>query len=265
MKPCLVKVIIPVYRNILSEQERISLDRAYHILANYPLVVVKPSSLALDALLERYPALTFESFNDDYFQSLSSYNRLMLSAEFYERFADTGYVLICQLDAYIFKDELEEWCLKGYDYVGAPWLVRPVYRFPLLRLTSWIKKQYCDVFHLPNGQTTNFQVGNGGLSLRKTDSFLHAIKLLQPVIQRYLSGKRHHTHNEDVFWAVEVNRHGLGFSYPDYMEALQFSFDKYPEWCYQLNGYQLPFGCHSWYKRKMKKFWYPIILGSRVK
>ncbi|KAA6342721.1 hypothetical protein EZS27_009559 [termite gut metagenome] len=265
MKSCLVKVIIPVYKNVLSENERISLDRAYSILKNYPIVVVKPSSLKPDMLFEDYPALTFESFNDAYFRNLSGYNKLMLSEEFYERFADTGYILVCQLDAYIFKDELKEWCLKGYDYIGAPWLVRPMYRFPILKFISWIKKQYCDLFDLPNGQITNFRVGNGGLSLRKVESHLNATRQLRPIIQFYLSRKRHHIYNEDVFWAVEVNRQGLGFLYPDCMEALQFSFDKYPKWCYKLNGYQLPFGCHSWYKRKMRKFWYPIILDSNVK
>ena len=32
--------------------------------------------------------------------------------------------------------------------------------------------------------------------------------------------------------------------------------------CYKYNNEQLPFGCHSWYKRRMKKFWFPIILGK---
>ncbi|KAA6337953.1 hypothetical protein EZS27_014007 [termite gut metagenome] len=265
MKSNLVKVIIPIYNDRLSENERISLDRTYNILNNYPIVIIKPYLLNLNFLSEKYPALAFESFDDDYFRSLSGYNKLMLSEEFYERFADTFYVLICQLDAYIFKDELKEWCLRGYDYVGAPWLIRPIYRFSLLRFTSWIKKQYCDFFNLPNGQITNFRVGNGGFSLRKTESHLNATKQLRPIIQFYLSRKRHHIYNEDVFWAVEVNKQGLGFRYPDCMEALQFSFDKYPKWCYKLNNYQLPFGCHSWYKRKMKKFWFPIILNSNIK
>ncbi|KAA6308084.1 hypothetical protein EZS27_040241, partial [termite gut metagenome] len=171
--------------------EQVSLSRTYRVLKNYPIVVVKPNSLKTDILSENYPELVFESFDDDYFRNLSCYNRLMLSEEFYERFADTCYVLICQLDVYIFKDELKEWCLRDYDYIGAPWLVRPVYRFPLLRFFSWMKKQYCDFFNLPNGQITNFKVGNGGLSLRKVESFLNAAKQLRPVIQHYLSGKRH--------------------------------------------------------------------------
>ena len=65
------------------------------------------------------------------------------------------------------------------------------------------------------------------------------------------------------FWATEAN----GFTYPKVKEAIRFSFDKYPSYCYKLNNWQLPFGCHSWYKRKMKKildgfYSFPIILTT---
>lgn len=44
----------------------------------------------------------------------------MLSAEFYDRFAAYEYVLIYQLDAFVFADRLAEFCQMGYDYIGAP-------------------------------------------------------------------------------------------------------------------------------------------------
>ena len=46
---------------------------------------------------------------------------LMLSPFFYESFLDFKYVLIHQLDVFIFKDELNYWCNQNYDYIGAPW------------------------------------------------------------------------------------------------------------------------------------------------
>ena len=224
----LVKVIIPVYKAELSEFEKVSLDRSYQILQNHPLTVIKPQSLAINSLLAEYPRLTVEEFNDSYFKSISGYNRLMLSPEFYRRFSNCQYILICQLDAYVFTDELTKWCDKDYDYIGAPWLVRPIYKFPLLTLVSWIKKQYCDFFRCPNSQITNFKVGNGGFSLRKVSSHLQATSKLTSTIKEYLSHTKNHIFNEDVFFSTEVNRHGLNFSYPTYLEALQFSFDKYP-------------------------------------
>ncbi|MDY4733016.1 MAG: DUF5672 family protein, partial [Sodaliphilus sp.] len=58
---------------------------------------------------------------------------------------------------------------------------------------------------------------------------------------------------------IEPNRNGLDFKYPDYLEAMKFSFDKHPAYCYKKNGNQLPFGCHGWNKKRMIKFWKKII------
>lgn len=68
------------------------------------------------------------------------YNRLMLSEDLYSAFSNYEYILICQSDAYIFRDELKEWCEAGYDYVGAPWLRRPLYDLPVM-------KQFMDLSH----------------------------------------------------------------------------------------------------------------------
>lgn len=252
----IVKVIIPVYTTEITSFEQISLERTCKVLHSYPLVVIKPRSLNLSSIQLKYPSLTTEDFDDSYFQSIAGYNSLMLSEEFYQRFEDCEYILICQLDAYIFRDELTEWCEKGYDYIGAPWLVRPIYRsFPM--------KQYRWLFRSAATRATDFKVGNGGLSLRKVSSHLKAVQQLKGVIEEFLRHTKNHVFNEDVFFAVEVNKHGLNFSYPSYMEALKFSFDKYPELCYKLNHEQLPFGCHSWFKKKMFKFWSKTIKSNQ--
>jgi hypothetical protein len=44
----------------------------------------------------------------------------MLSIDFYKRFRDYKFILIYQLDAYVFRDELEYWCEQDYDFIGAP-------------------------------------------------------------------------------------------------------------------------------------------------
>lgn len=61
-------------------------------------------------------------FNEQYFDSRKSYNELMLSVDFYRSFREYQYMLIYQLDAFVFEDQLEYWCNKGYDYIGAPWI-----------------------------------------------------------------------------------------------------------------------------------------------
>ena len=247
----LVKIIIPIYKATFSQEEKIALSRAYEILNAYPIVVVKPETLDLSALMREFPKIAYENFPEHYFAGISGYNRLMLSTAFYERFLSCDYILIYQLDAYVFRDELKEWCEKGYDYVGAPWLQRPVYRFPLISQVMRLRYLYQKRKGLPSKQDLYDNVGNGGLSLRKVESH-HRVTLEQRErICFFLSQRHYHLYNEDVFWATEAN----GFSYPDSLEALRFSFDKYPAYCYWLNKRQMPFGCHAWYKRKMRGFW----------
>ena len=243
-------MVIPIYKATLSSEERRSLTQAYDLLKGYPLVIIKPQSLDLSGITDEFPRLTLAAFDDSFFKGISSYNRLMLSPCFYERFHDSVYILIYQLDAYVFRDELREWCEKGYDYIGAPWLRRPVYRLPLLApLMRWIHSRQ-KAKGKPSKQDLYDKVGNGGLSLRKVASHLRITRLQEERIRYYLN-QAHHLYNEDVFWATEAE----GFAYPEAEEAIRFAFDKYPDYCYQLNGERLPFGCHAWYKRKMRKFW----------
>lgn len=256
-----VAVVVPIYRDHLDEYERMSLRSIVDRLGGYPLVFVKPQSLRLAEVGKAFPQLREENFPDSCFTNIHAYNTLMLSTEFYERFSGYTYILIAQLDTYIFRDELSQWCARGYDYVGAPWIVRRIYANPFMRLCSKIKKAYCDITGKPNSQITGNKVGNGGLSLRRVDAHIRATRQLKPLVDEYLSHERHHLFNEDVFFAVEPNRHGLHFSYPDCMEALKFSFDTHPAYCYNLLGRTLPFGCHGWSKKRMLKFWRPIIVG----
>ncbi|HRS68445.1 MAG TPA: DUF5672 family protein, partial [Paludibacteraceae bacterium] len=163
-----VKVIIPIYENDLNADEQRSLKQCYNILSAHPIVFVKPESLDISSWLNLYPFCTVTSFDDHFFESIAGYNELMLSRQFYERFLDTEYILIYQLDAYVFKDALMEWVNKGYDYVGAPWLLKPkyhcfYYRF-LLTIRSfgyWIQRKPFNLMIVGD------KVGNGGFSLRK--------------------------------------------------------------------------------------------------
>lgn len=250
-----VAVIIPVYKSTLTDLELRSLQQAYAVLGKYPIVIIKPASLDLTDFLNTYSGISTESFADDYFKGIAGYNKLMLSTELYERFRQYEYILIYQLDAYVFQDELQVWCNKGYDYVGAPWLKKEIYKLPLVSGIMKLIRCYCQYTNKPTKQAFYNKVGNGGLSLRKVESHYQATITYRKKIDYYLSQKRSHFYNEDVFWATEVS----DFTYPEAKEAILFAFDKYPAYCYKLTQGKLPFGCHSWYKRKMKKFWKPII------
>lgn len=223
------------------------------------MIAVKPESLDISELQQRYPTLKAESFANRYFRSIHGYNALMMSAEFYNRFSDFEYILIYQLDAWIFHDRLDDWMARGYDYAGAPWIPNPKYRTPFYRFTNALKRTWCDITGQYNSQNRYYKVGNGGFSLRKVASHREAVRQLKNEVGEYLSHAGEHLYNEDMFFSVEVNRHGLGFRYPDWLEALDFSFDTYPAECLELNGRRLPMGCHAWSKKKMWSFWKEVI------
>lgn len=250
-----VVVIIPIYKASLSADEALSLRQTCQVLGNHPLVVIQPQGLDLSALSAQYPVLQFQEFPASYFQGIMGYNRLMLAPAFYERFLGYEYMLICQLDAYIFRDELLAWCSKGYDYIGSPWLRRTVYDLPLLKQCMQLSLWWKHKRGLRSKQDLYNKVGNGGLSLRRVRPHYQVTLQKQDLIHFYTHREKLHLYNEDVFWALEPEH----FSYPSPQEALLFAFDKYPDYAYTLTGGQLPFGCHGWNKRKMRRFWKGIL------
>ena len=113
-----IAVVIPIYLPSLSNSERISLEQCLKLLSSYSIVVIKPESLDLDDIINFFGLTHIEAFPDKHFVSLRAYNKLVLSEEFYRSFQHYTYMLIYQLDAYVFKDELLNWANKGYDYIA---------------------------------------------------------------------------------------------------------------------------------------------------
>ena len=46
-------------------------------------------------------------------------------------------------------------------------------------------------------------------------------------------------------------------------EALRFSIDTHPAYALRRLGGDLPFGCHSWTKRRMRRAWRGIIPAAK--
>jgi hypothetical protein len=255
-----VAVIIPFYRDIITDYEKIALQQCEHILSAHPKIAVKPHSLILP---ETVGLINFDdviSFNDDYFKSLAGYNRLMLSAEFYKQLMEYEYMLVYQMDCFTFKDELTYWCNQNLDYIGAPW-IRKTYHKNAVELllvkiqqyfAGWIKQKNSET---PNQYQLNNRVGNGGFSLRRVKKFYDACTTMKPVIDFYLSQKGN-LYNEDVFWSIEVNRRGQVLNIPSCQTGLKFAFEVPPVKPHLLNDENLPFGCHDW--DRYDDFWRPV-------
>lgn len=227
-------VVVPVYKTELDDVETASLINNAAVLKNHDVVVVYSEGLDVSFYKRIVPALKYQAFRKSDFSSVKHYDRLLISPRFYRAFAEYEYMLICQYDAWIFKDELNEWCDKGYDYVGAPF-VDPFVgqlsaRMPFLSTLCMNK------------------VGNGGLSLRKISTHIkvtHRMQCISPLCTV--------TH-EDIFFTLFAPLFLRNYRRPDMEEANRFAVDKKARECVgRLNG-ALPFGCHGWYKRSTD-FW----------
>lgn len=251
--PVSVNVVIPVYKSQLTDYERISLTQCLRILSDYPIILAAPHALDVSAYREIAPSLQVRTFDDAYFSDVQGYNRLVLSEEFYEAFADQEYMLIHQLDAFVFQDDLAHWCRQNYDYIGAPWLRDRDFTGWLDRLDFSIRKRVATWLNLkkddgitPREIVSLNGVGNGGLSLRRVSALLRCLKKFKREIAEYEKITLHQYH-EDMFWGVEVNRHWPHLRIPDYREALYFSIEFHPKWAIEhYNHGKLPFGCHAW-------------------
>ena len=250
----LVKVVIPIYNEQLPDVELYALQNNLKLLAHYPIVFIAPETMDVTwyerhSLFENAELLRL---TEDWLgkkNGIAGYNRMLMLADFYALF-DAEYMLICQTDAFIFRDELKEWCNKGYDYVGAPWVPSTKYQYPVLKQYLWLRLYFSkNRMKLTRYNFMN-RVGNGGLSLRKVSSMIDASKEYAAVAEYYLS-KTEPLYQEDVFWSL-VPR---WFKYPTVSDALKFSFDIKPHVCYQLNGKKLPMGCHGITKKRYREFW----------
>lgn len=218
-------VVIPYYHTDLTESEQISWKQAVRIFKEETIILVIPQGMDCTAC-PKAENIYYRTIPKEWLESVASYNQMMLKKEFYEIFLEFDYILIYQLDAFVFRNELSAFCKLGFDYIGAPWLTGVLH--------------YRDIDHAV------WYVGNGGFSLRKVQSF---IKILDGINSYQLNLP------EDVFFAMQADR---GFHIAPKETALQFSFDAEVRKCYEANDFRIPFGCHAWEERDLE-FWRPYL------
>ncbi len=278
MKQCVIA--IPIYNSNPPKSEIASFKQVLTILGKHDITIFTYYDIDLavyeNIALKLNRTFFVEYFNKFYFDSVQSYNKLCLSKDFYLRFSQYEYMLIYQLDAWVFRDELTYWCDKGYDYIGAPLF------WPVLQEQNIYKMSY---------------VGNGGLSLRKISycikvlskssylpylkptgifriyynnnwlpaSYIKKIGLIKqiPFILLKLMGFKNNLHymyrsfvNEDMILSCYAKyAWGINVHLPSLMEASRFSFETHPSFLFRLNGGNLPFGCHAFQKYEYHSFW----------
>ena len=207
--------------------------------------------------------IRIDFFDKKWFDGKTGYQLLKQSKQLYQRYADYEFMLTYELDAYVFRDELEYWCNKQYDYIGAPWF-----------------EGYMDANS--NSQITG--VGNSGFSLRKIDACLEALEMISQkpldAITTFYKNRWHqavpsifraskygwastlfgYPRHEDVFWCDLVPQLVPNLNIATVEDAQRFAFEVNPELLYLNTGNTLPFGCHAW-RKCSPGFWKEQIPG----
>lgn len=229
-------IAIPIYKEFLSEIELKSLSQCIKILNKYPIRFLCPESLDITKyikLLERTNVdYGFERFPNVFFKSTYHYNRLMLNPDLYKRFIDYEFMLVYQLDAWVFRDELSYWCDQGFDYIGAPWY------------EGYEKATHTSKIISPSG--------NGGFSLRKNNSIMNALyKTFYNMVNKK-SCELNFYENEDVT-IVNFKKNGIEFNIAPASIGIYFASEfNFNESLRRTNGV-LPFGNHKTYLLKGAK------------
>jgi hypothetical protein len=246
-------VAIPVYKAALTTLEVMSLVRCAEVLGRHPLTFFGPSALDFSAYRTAVPDATITPFDDRYFRSLAGYSELLVTPAFYEAFAGFDFLLIYQLDAFVFEDRLAQWCAQGYDYLGAPWLDT-------------------------DGRWQG--VGNGGFSLRRVAACLDALGSTRRLSAQEVWAQVRHTtpsvlvrglkyhrkllahlglcndlawflrrwvrrgEPEDMFWGLHAARFHPPFRVAPPEVALHFAVEGWQEQAWRKLAGRPPFGCH---------------------
>jgi hypothetical protein len=236
------EIVIPIYKQKLTEEEQFAVDRTFKILGHYPITFFGPQGLLVDYYVERYSLARFKFFRKNFFESVQSYSRLLVSSEFYRAFEVNEFVLLVQPDVYIFKDDLITWLDKGYDYVAAPWPSGIAININFGKFTNSGR----------GGMYTAY-VGNGGFSLRRVKRCQELIEEHGDVADWFAQTGS----NEDLFFSFMGGLSG-DFNIPNLITASYFGMELEPERLWQLNGQRLPMGAHA-YNQYSPEFWRKFI------
>ena len=267
-----VIVTIPVYRFEMSANEESSFRRTVSVFGGkHPIAVFAPEGLDLINYTSICPELIIERFPAEFFRSIGDYSRLLLSEEFYQRFSLYKWLLICQLDVWVFRDELDFWCKGNFDFIGAP------------ISAHWDPDRDCSLRGI---------VGNGGFSLRRISVMLSVLQagdvpmysrkmLWKFCVQHFRKGnifrllitllrlvgvgnKRRICLNilrsqgacEDmVFRMIENSGILPTLVLPSLEEAAKFALDGENVWKYfKLSDCRPPFALHAWKRTEGREF-----------
>ena len=248
-----VCIVTPFHKSNLNESEKLSLKTIQKHFKNEKKFLVTFDENKID--LPNFERINFSKI---FFENIQGYNNLCTSAKFYRSFIDFEYILICQLDVIVLKNDLSEFISKNISYIGAPTGKKSP--FDRSRKKLWGRRYFC----------------NGGFSLRKTNDFIKVlesskigypfnyltiyeclksgfyryIKLyLKTLFSKNIYKGEYFAKNlyikEDSFWTYFAPLFYKKYSLPTIDQANSFCFDGNPNFFYKMNKYKLPMALHG--------------------
>jgi hypothetical protein len=271
-----INVVIPIYKNFdqLTKSEVASLRQVVVVLNKFKIIIVCPESVRVrDYSSFSYDLgvnLNYKFFDSKYFKGIGGYNKLLMSTIFYKSFKNTELILIYQLDAWVFADELDYWISKNYDYIGAPLFAgygeNEDYRFidgqnggvSLRNVSSALKilrrLKMLKFFHIMV-RLVSFNQKKSLKNLLRVFNIKDRLKIAD---QDYLRELFSDGVNEDYRWSYYIARTFSDFKIAPLEDSISFCFEVHPAYLYKLNNQRLPFAAHAWEKYE-PLFWEKFI------
>lgn len=275
-------VCIPIHTSNLNKYEIISIKSHIFKLNSHDIFLLIPeskknkiiSTLEKNEISNSY--FKIHAVKDSYLNHLDNYQILLLSTEFYKFYKSYSHILIAQMDAYTFTDQLLKWCKSEWDYIGAP-----IYYFD------------------KSSEPFYFCCGDGGFTLRSIKKTLEVLSK-NPVIYKFddfkneskkynfkgkivfflkfiatkllrkdrlkrkfintkiewILRKSYIFINEDVSYGNFLPKYLPSFKVADFHDSIKFSIATKVNESLRILDFQLPFGAHAWWRNeKNLKAW----------
>jgi hypothetical protein len=265
----LAVIVIIAHKSVLSKNEERSLLQCSKIFSNYPIKFICPKVLDVTVYKRLLPHADIDFIDKKWQSSYWMFSMLKVNKLLYKKYRKYEYILFYEADAWVFRDELKYWCERNFDYIGAPWFEG----------------------HAAGNSTKIIGAGNGGFSLRKNKSCLRVIRklafikmarmfwfksYLQAIVpfkkvlrlcnhilkikdpEKLIAFILHEEILEDRYWSEGMGGVFTDFKVADIQSSLSFSFEVRPSLLFEMNGRNLPFGCHAWEKYE-PQFWSAFI------
>lgn len=259
-------VLVPTHLEQLDEKLAATLLHNAIQLKGYKLEVILPGTCSpswYEAFFAEHGIDgTVRLVRAEYFGSPAAVNKMGTDPAFYRMYREFDYILVCHLDAWVFRDQLAHWMDKGYDFIGAPLFLPENDKVHFLQRMA------------PFG-------GNGGLSLRRVASCIRVLETFKPgrspwrIAQAvwFLARNRQwgfiaflfrllrelsrdwrgtcekYNIYEDVFFTIIAPLCGNHISIPSSRAAMKFACEvNYPLFQKELFSLEPPFGIHGYDK-----------------